>query len=98
MPYAKPNTSQTTLFDEQEGWESEWQDMPEFRQENLLPEFSVRVNFSSIEDLTAFAQLVGQPITSKTQSIWYPPQQRASLSKKKYVDEASLSDLHSLEG
>lgn len=88
MPYAKPNTKQVTLFGEQESWREEWQGMPEYVQDNLLPNFSVRVNFSSVDDLKAFAELVGQPITTQTKSIWFPVQQKAELNKYVYVNEA----------
>jgi hypothetical protein len=69
MPYAKPNKKQDVLFGEQEEWREEWQGMPEFEQENLLPEYSVRVNFATYEDLQKFAALVEQIISTKTQSI-----------------------------
>jgi len=88
MPYAKPNDKQPNLFGENEGWKEEWQGMPEYQQENLLPEFSLRVNFACIEDLRKFGELIGQSITSKTQSVWFPAQARANLQGKRYVDEA----------
>jgi len=86
MPYAKPNLEQDVLFGEQEAWREEWQGMPEFEQKNLLPEYSVRVNFANYEDLQKFAALVGQTISIKTQSVWYPKQERETLSDKKYVE------------
>lgn len=87
MPYSKPNTRQVTLFGDQEPWREEWQGMPEYVQKNLLPEYSVRVNFISIEDLQKFAELIGQPITSKTKSIWFPAQEKENLNRFVYVDE-----------
>ena len=86
MPYAKPNKKQDVLFGEQEAWQEEWQGMPEFDQKNLLPEYSVRVNFSSYEDLQKFASMVDQTISIKTQSIWFPKQERENLSNKRYVE------------
>ena len=88
MPYAKPNTAQTVLFGENEAWKDEWQGMPEFEQKNLLPEYSVRINFASVEDLKKFADLIQQPLTTKTSSIWFPAQTKANLANKIYVDEA----------
>jgi hypothetical protein len=61
--------------------------MPEFDQKNLLPEYSVRVNFACIEDLNKFAELIQQPLTTKTSSIWFPAQTKAVLLNKVYVDE-----------
>lgn len=86
MPYAKPNTSQDVLFGEQESWQEEWQGMPEFEQKNLLPEYSVRVNFASYEDMQKFALVVGQTISPKTQSIWFPKQEKENLAGKRYVE------------
>jgi hypothetical protein len=88
MPYAKPNEAQNLLFGEKEAWREEWDGMPEFEQKNLLPEYSVRVNFSCVEDLKKFAELINQPLTTKTSSIWFPVQTKADLASKVYVDEA----------
>jgi hypothetical protein len=88
MPYAKPNEAQSLLFGEKEAWREEWEGMPEFEQQNLLPEYSVRVNFASVEDLKKFSELIKQPLTTKTSSIWFPVQAKADLASKVYVDEA----------
>jgi hypothetical protein len=86
MPYAKPNLDQEVLFGEQEAWRDEWQGMPEFEQKNLLPEYSVRINFASYEDMQNFASMIGQTISTKTQSLWYPKQMREDLASKRYVE------------
>ena len=86
MPYAKPNLEQNVLFGEQESWQEEWQGMPEFEQKNLLPTYSVRVNFASYEDMQNFASMLSQTISIKTQSIWYPKQLREDLAGKRYVE------------
>lgn len=87
MPYAKPNDDQHVLFGEKEPWRDEWIGMPEYEQKNLLPVYSVRVNFNSYESLQEFAKLIEQTITTKTSSVWYPVQEKASLANKRYVDE-----------
>ncbi len=86
MPYAKPNTSQQALFGEQESWKEEWAGMPEFVQENHLPNYSVRVNFLCFEDLQRFSELMQQPITAKTQYVWFPKQTKESIADKRYVE------------
>lgn len=53
-------------------WKKEWQDMPEFIQEDLTPFKSVIVHFENREDMDSFAKLVEQRITKKTKFIWYP--------------------------
>jgi hypothetical protein len=87
MPYAKPNTKQVTLFGEQEPWRDEWQGMPEYVQDNLLPTYSVKINFANADDLRKFADLLGQPITTQTKSVWFPEQDKANLNRFCYVDE-----------
>lgn len=49
-----------------------WQGMPEFEQEDLSAFKSITVHFDSLDNLKNFAELVGQTITEKTKSIWYP--------------------------
>jgi hypothetical protein len=88
MPYAKPNETQHVLFGEKEPWAEEWVGMPEYEQKNLLPLYSVRINFMSIEDMRRFAKLIEQPLTSKTASVWYPLQHKKSVDVLRYVDEA----------
>lgn len=85
MPYAKPNKLQDVLFGEQESWRDEWQGMPEYEQKNLLPEYSIRINFASYDEMQKFSVLIGQTITSKTQSLWFPKQEKEKFSNKKYV-------------
>jgi len=51
-----------------------WEGMPEFEQDDLSPIQTIKVNFATIQDREAFAELVGQKLTGKTQSIWYPEQ------------------------
>jgi hypothetical protein len=87
MPYAKPNKNQANLFGDGEAWREEWAGMPAFEQQNLLPEYSVRVNFASFEDMQKFAHYIGQKLTPTTASIWYPQQQKLNQAGMKYADE-----------
>ena len=50
----------------------EWLGMPAFEHEDLTSVQSVRVHFKTREDAQAFAELIGQKITDKTRSLWYP--------------------------
>lgn len=49
-----------------------WKGMPEFVQEDARPIKQILVGFATPEDILKFSKLVGQPITDKTRSIWYP--------------------------
>ena len=72
-------------------WEDEWQDMPEFIQENFMPFKSIYVHFENRQDMKAFAKLINQKIGFKTKSIWYPKSEIESIANKRYVDEEDES-------
>lgn len=88
MPYAKPNTAQATLFGDSEAWRTEWDGMPAFEQKNLLPSYSVRVNFATFADMQKFAAMLGQHLTEKTSSVWFPQQPKLSQARLKYVPDS----------
>ena len=81
--------SQNSLFDVSElnKWQEEWQGMPEFVQEDMLPVQTIVVSFLTKEDVQQFANLIGQKLTYKTKSIWFPPKSRDVVNNKIYVDE-----------
>ena len=82
---------QTPLFDIDEclSWKKEWVGMPEFIQEELAPFKSIIVKFQTKEARDDFAKLIGQKLTDKTISIWYPKVERENLLIKKCIDEES---------
>ena len=59
--------------DPQDLWEEEG--MPEFNHDDLTSSHKIIVNFSTKEDFDLFQQKIGQKITDKTKSIWFPPQE-----------------------
>lgn len=65
----------------------EWKDMPEFVQEKQAPYALIKVRFDNEEDLAEFSKLIGQKLTNKTKSIWYPELQRGINGNKRYIDE-----------
>jgi len=80
--------NQPSLFDELETANEEWQDMPEFVQEDLSPHRVIYVRFRNDEDVARFEELMNQKITEKQKTIWFPyaePRLRAHL---RYVDES----------
>ena len=70
-----------------ESWRKEWKDMPEFKMEDLTAEFSIKVNFETIEDVKRFSRLVRQTINSTTKSIWFPEVRITRFMNKRYIDE-----------
>lgn len=82
-----------TLFnldndDLQSGWKKEWQDMPEFKHDNLYPFKTIKVHFANIEDIKKFSELLNQVITTDTKSIWFPKLKINEYKNKWYSDES----------
>ena len=65
-----------------------WKGMPEFEQEKQEPHAKINFRFENEEDLQEFAELIGQKLTSKTKSAWYPykPHRKAG-PKRAYKNE-----------
>jgi len=75
-----------TLPDSNDAY-AEWEGMPEFNQEDLMLSRQLTIRFKSQEDINAFAKLIGQKITDKTKSIWYPVEVSARSENGEYKDE-----------
>lgn len=67
-----------------------WKGMPEFNQEDLKPFSSLTVNFQTAEDLHKFSKLIGQALTAKTRSIWFPEVGEDKYMDKRYYDKEQL--------
>ena len=68
-------------------WKDEWKDMPEFVQENQKPFKEIKIRFNNENDYNEFSELIGQKLTLKTKSIWYPKLIRGINSSKRYVSD-----------
>ncbi len=78
-----------TLFDKDENdWNKEWKDMPEFIQEKKEPYSKIIIRFDSEEDLQDFARIINQKLTNKTKSIWHPFKSHWGGIKKEWKDES----------
>ena len=65
---------------------AEWKGMPEFNQDDLLGAQKITVHFPTLEDAKQFGVLIGQTVTDKTNSLWYPKR----IDKEKYeIDSES---------
>lgn len=85
-------TTKGTLFDDLDefaSWNEEWQNMPEFIQDDKEPIQSIVVSFEKREDVEEFAKLIGQKITYKTKSIWFPQKKKDSVINKVYISKES---------
>jgi len=76
------------LFGEIITAQAEWQDMPEFFQEDLTPYRVLNVRFRNEEDVQKFAELMGQKITPKLKTIWFPYAEPRVVAHLRYVDES----------
>ncbi len=63
---------------------AEWEGMPEFEQPDQMAFRKLIVNFKSEADAQAFGQMIGQPLTEKTRSIWHPKAEIDHLMDKRY--------------
>ena len=84
---------QNSLFPEFENeTEREWQNMPEFNQESKEPIKQLIISFKNFEDYLTFSKLIDQPLTRKTQSVWFPKAEIETYADKMYIDENTQSD------
>jgi len=64
------------LIDPDPDWAKDWWGMPGFTQRDARPAQSVTVHFMSAADAAAFSELTGIALTDRTDSAWFPPQDR----------------------
>ncbi len=81
---------QNELFDlsEFEQWREEWQDMPEFVQEDQMPYKTINVHFKNRADMDAFAKLLNCKLTDTSKYIWYPLIKINNTIDYRYDDES----------
>jgi len=66
-----------------------WQGMPEFNQEDQLGVQKITVHFKTRDDVVEFTKLIGQPITEKTNNIWFPDREIVKNKDFGYVADAT---------
>tara|TARA_Y100000592_G_C5442932_1_gene304414 strand:- start:118 stop:768 length:651 start_codon:yes stop_codon:yes gene_type:complete len=62
----------------------EWENMPEFVQGDKTPYQTIFVHFTCETDREKFADLIQQPLTEKTKTVWYPQQESMDTVNKRY--------------
>jgi hypothetical protein len=73
----------------EEDWRREWQDMPEFVQEDRELYQTIIVRFTNKKDVDKFAKRIKRKITPKTTSIFYSKVDfKGRDIARKYVDES----------
>lgn len=78
--------TQDSLFEGEEfaRWHAEWQNMPEFVQEDQSSIKSIVVHFASQKDLADFGRLIRQRIAMTTRSIWFPEAEIGHFADLRY--------------
>tara|TARA_B100001939_G_scaffold128063_1_gene110960 strand:- start:20448 stop:20687 length:240 start_codon:yes stop_codon:yes gene_type:complete len=66
----------------------EWKGMPEFDQPKKEPFSMINIRFETEEDLMLFAELVGQKLTPKTKSMWFPYKPHIKPYVRRWIDES----------
>jgi hypothetical protein len=66
--------------------EDVWKGTPEFQQDDKTSVKAVLVHFECMEAYEEFQKLIGQKLTEKTKSIWYPEAVKDSVTDKRFVD------------
>lgn len=69
----------------------EWRNMPEYNFRARNPIRTIRIKFSTIEDLEKFEKLIEQKIQPTVNSYWYPQQSESMYSNLVYVDSEDES-------
>lgn len=70
----KPDMVQGALFDLPPDWKSEWWGMPSFSMDDATPQHRISINFMTAEDVAEFARVTGIPVTTRSDSAWFPHQ------------------------
>jgi len=82
--------TQNSLFEiekKDNEWQNEWKNMPEFVQEKKKAYSQIIFRFNNEKDLQNFAKLIGQKLTNKTKSAWFPFKSHWGEVKKVWTDE-----------
>lgn len=65
----------------------EWAGMPDYSHEDKTPVRSILVHFAAHEHVVEFASRIGQTLTEKTKSVWFPRADIERMTDKRYVSD-----------
>jgi hypothetical protein len=87
MTKKKLNNPLFEIEDDLEEWEIEWRGMPEFNQPDNSAFRQIIVSFDNQEGVDEFARRIGQSLTNKTKSVWFPDRPINRVVDLFYFDE-----------
>lgn len=88
----RPEIPDLTLFDMEPAWRDEWWGMPSFEMGDARPQHKITVNFMTAADLKAFAEKTGLPVSTKSDSAWFPNQE--TLRGQYYYDGPKTDSIY----
>jgi len=65
-----------------------WLEMPEFNQQKQEPFAKIIIRVENAEDLYELSKRLGQPLTPKTKSAWFPFKSHWGAEKKVWKSES----------
>ncbi len=65
--------------------EKHWKGMPDFKQEKQAPYAMFNLRVRNADDLAKLEKLLGQKLTPKTKSAWYPKLENDGHGMKRWV-------------
>ena len=74
-------------FDDEDECDREFRGMPEFNQPDNGAMRQIIVSFDDHAGVDRFAKLIGQDLTLKTKSLWFPPRPTNNVVDLFYFDE-----------
>ena len=76
LPKRETRQPHPVLFEDNEpGWAEAWRGMPSFEMGDARPQYKLTINFMTAEDVRAFAERTGLPVTTKSDTAWFPHQE-----------------------
>ena len=73
---------ETTLIDD---LKNEWQDMPQYNNQDCRPYRTILVHFKADSDINEFSKILEQNITEKTKFIWFPKAEITKVSNLRFT-------------
>lgn len=85
----KPQLANPDLFDLPQDItpDTEWRGMPDYQQEDAGPYRQITISFADQEAVDRFASVIGQHLTDRTKSIWYPERERNNLADLIWIED-----------
>lgn len=92
-PKRKVKSEKIDLEDVNRKWKEHWKEMPDYVQEDNPSFRSITVKFREKEHYTKFSSVIGQELTDKTKSIWYPELKVTANRKLRWIQKDEKSSL-----